>query len=75
MKSPVWRREVFDLPIPERLDLVEDLWDSITAEAHALPITAEQREELDKRIAAGENEAFPGDSWADVRSRIIRRSD
>jgi putative addiction module component (TIGR02574 family) len=72
MKSPAWR-EVFDLPIPERLDLVEDLWDSIAADAAAVPVTAEQREELDRRIAAGERDGFSGDSWADVKSRIIQR--
>jgi putative addiction module component (TIGR02574 family) len=72
MKSPAWR-EVFDLPIPERLNLVEDLWDSIAADPEALPITAEQREELDERIAAGERDGFSGDSWANVRSRIIQR--
>jgi putative addiction module component (TIGR02574 family) len=72
MKTPEWR-ELFDLPIPERLDLVEDLWDSIAADSEALPVTAEQREELDKRIAAGERDGFSGDSWTDVRSRIIQR--
>jgi len=72
MKTPVWR-EIFDLPIPERLDLVEELWDSIAADANALPITAEQREELDRRIAAAERDAHSGDSWTDVKSRIIQR--
>jgi putative addiction module component (TIGR02574 family) len=72
MKSPAWR-EVFDLPIPERLDLVEDLWDSIAADAESVPITAEQRAELDKRVAAGERDPSSGSSWADVRSRIIQR--
>jgi putative addiction module component (TIGR02574 family) len=72
MKSPAWR-EVFDLPIPERLDLVEDLWDSIAADAESLPITAEQRAELDKRIAVGERDPSSGSSWADVKSRIIQR--
>lgn len=39
------------LPIKERMDLVEDLWDSIAADQDALPLTAAQRALLDERLA------------------------
>jgi putative addiction module component (TIGR02574 family) len=41
-----------DLPLEERLRLVEDLWDSIAAEQEKLPLTPKQRVELDRRLAA-----------------------
>lgn len=40
------------LTVDERIKLVEDLWDSIAADQGALPITADQRTELDRRLNA-----------------------
>lgn len=43
--------EINQLDLSERLQLVEDLWDSVAARATTLPITEAQREELDRRLA------------------------
>ena len=61
------------LSIPERLELVEDIWDSIAQDADALPLTAEQRAELDRRWA--EHERDPGSAipWEKVRDELYRR--
>lgn len=40
------------LPIDERIRLAEDLWDSVAADQGALPLTAEQKAELDRRLDA-----------------------
>ena len=40
------------LSIPERLQLVEEIWDSIAPSLEQLPLTQEQRDELDRRLAA-----------------------
>jgi len=42
--------KIHDLPLEERIKLVEDIWDSIAAEQEALPLTSEQRGELDRRL-------------------------
>ena len=39
-----------DLPIEDRLKLIEDLWDSIAAEQEKLPLTTAQKKELDERL-------------------------
>ena len=39
-----------NLPIEQRLHLVEALWDSIAADRQALPLTDDQRAELDRRL-------------------------
>lgn len=39
------------LPVDERMKLVEALWDSIAADQHALALTPDQKAELDKRRA------------------------
>lgn len=40
------------LTVDERIKLVEDLWDSIAVDQSALPVTADQRTELDRRLNA-----------------------
>ena len=49
-----------DLPLNDRIQLVEDIWDSIAAEQHSIPITEEQRRELDDRLKAYELSGDPG---------------
>jgi putative addiction module component, TIGR02574 family len=62
--------ELRKLPVPERLELVESLWDSIAADADQLLLTERQAEELDRRLA--EHEANPGESisWQKLRDRL-----
>jgi putative addiction module component (TIGR02574 family) len=60
------------LPVVERLQAVEDLWDSIAEESNqALGLSLEQRVELDERL--DDLEANPHDSllWEKVRSKIL----
>ena len=40
------------LTVPERLQLVEDIWDSIARDAVPLPLSGDDIEELDRRSAA-----------------------
>ena len=62
------------LPIVERIRLVEDLWDSIAADQVALPITDQQRAELDRRLDAYESDGIKGrvasEVIADIRKRL-----
>jgi len=58
------------LPVPERLELVESLWDSIAADADQLLLTDKQAEELDRRLADHEANPAAGTSWQEVRDRL-----
>ncbi|MBS0571619.1 MAG: addiction module protein [Proteobacteria bacterium] len=62
------------LPVAQRLDLVEELWDSIAADQGALPLTDAQRAMLDGRLDAYEIDGNPGrpadDVVADIRNRL-----
>jgi len=63
------------LSIAERLQLVEDIWDSIAAEADlaTLPLSEEEKALLDERLADLEANPEAGASWPEVRARIINR--
>ena len=61
------------LTIAERLQLVEDSWDSIAADADAdaLPLTDAERAHLDERLADLHANPDAGVPWPDVRARIL----
>lgn len=61
------------LPLDERIQLVEDLWDSIAADQSALPLTPEQRAELDRRLDAYEADGDPGRPAEEVIEEIRRK--
>ena len=63
-----------ELPVEERIRIVEDLWDSIAADQKALPLTADQKAELDRRLDAYEVDKNRGrlaaDAVADIRRKL-----
>lgn len=65
--------DLLELPVSERLRLVELLWDSIAAVPETLSIPDELKAELDRRLADFEADPEGGSSWEDVRSRILQR--
>jgi putative addiction module component (TIGR02574 family) len=69
----VSREELRKLPIAERLELVEELWDSIAHESEQLALTQAQRDELDRRFADYEANPGEGVAWEEVRDRIRTR--
>jgi putative addiction module component (TIGR02574 family) len=66
--------ELLKLSPAERIQLAEDLWDSVAAQPESLPpLTDEQRQEVERRIA--EHARDPGSAlgWEDVRARLWSR--
>ena len=68
----VSREELQKLPLAERLELVEELWDSIARESEQLALTPAQMEELDRRFADYEKNPDEGVAWDEVRDRARR---
>jgi putative addiction module component (TIGR02574 family) len=64
--------EILELPIAERIRLVELIWDSIAAVPEAVPISAELGAELDRRLAEFEADPEAGSAWEEVRKRIVQ---
>jgi putative addiction module component (TIGR02574 family) len=62
-----------ELPLDERIKLVEDLWDSMAAEQKALPLTVTQRTELDRRLDAYEADGSPGRLASEVLADVRRK--
>ena len=58
------------LSIPERILLVEEIWDSIAATPDEVPLSDAQRVELDRRLAAYEADPQAGSNWEEVKARL-----
>ena len=66
--------DIVELPVAERVRLVEAIWDSIASAPEALPLTDWQREELDRRLAEFEADPDSGSTLEQVFARIRRNS-
>jgi putative addiction module component (TIGR02574 family) len=58
----------------ERLQLAEDLWDSVAAEPSDLPpLTEAQCREIERRLAEHAKDPTRAADWQDVRARLWSR--
>ena len=68
--STLVKADVLGLSVPERIQLVEDIWDSIAELPEEVPLTDEQKAELDRRLDAYHQNPNEGSPWGVVRERI-----
>ncbi len=71
--SALTQANVLSLSIPERIQLVEDIWDTIAEIPEEVGLTEEQKAELDQRLAAYHRNPDEGSPWGMVRERIRSR--
>ena len=68
--STLTNANVLSLSIPERIQLVEDIWDTIAEMPEEVVLTDEQKAEIDRRLAAYHQNPDEGSPWGMVRERI-----
>jgi putative addiction module component (TIGR02574 family) len=61
------------LPVPDRIKLVEDIWDSIADEPDEVSLSAEQKRELDRRLELMRKNPGRGIPWEEAKRRILER--
>jgi putative addiction module component (TIGR02574 family) len=61
---------VLELPVEERIKLVEEIWDSIAEFPEAVPLTEEQKNELDRRLELYRNNPNELMDWDRVKEVI-----
>ena len=62
--------EIKQLDISERLQLVEDLWDSVAVRAAEFPISEAQKAELDRRLAQHHKEPLRGVTLYQIAQKL-----
>lgn len=66
-------KNILSLSVPERILLVEDIWDSIAEIPEEVSLSAAQKQELELRLAAYHQNPNAGSPWSAVRERIRNR--
>ena len=59
-----------DLSIPEKIHLVQDLWDEIARSPGNVELTPEQREEAERRLLEHERHRKANSSWEEIKRRL-----
>lgn len=62
--------DILQLSVPERIQLVEDIWDSIATTPDQLILSEAQRQKLDHRVEAYRQNPDAGIPWTEVKERI-----
>jgi len=63
--------EINKMSVDERIQLAQTLWDSIPETTEELPLTTSQKQELTRRLAEYRNNPAIGDSWENVKKKIL----
>jgi len=71
--STLIKADILSLSIAERIQLVEDIWDTIIELPQEVQLTDEQKIELDRRLDAYHQNPDEGSPWGEVRDRIRSR--
>jgi putative addiction module component (TIGR02574 family) len=62
--------DILQMSVAERIQLVEDIWDSIAASTDSVPVTDAQKEELDRRLEAYARNPGEGVSWDELKEKV-----
>ena len=63
--------ELLELPVDQRLQLVEAIWDSLAEVPEAVPISDNVREELDRRLAAYYEDPSSARPWREIKAELF----
>jgi putative addiction module component (TIGR02574 family) len=73
MSSTIQSLGIDRLSVPERIALVQEIWDSIAAEAEQAPLSEAQRQEVDRRLAAHRANPQAAVPWEQVEAEALAR--
>lgn len=66
-------KKATQLPVADRIKLVEDIWDSIADEPNDSAFTPAQKRELDRRLDSMRKNPGRAVPWSEARQRILKR--
>jgi len=62
--------DILEMPVQERIQLVEIIWESIAAVPHAIEVSPELKTELQSRLADFDQNPEAGYSWDQVKTHL-----
>ncbi|MFQ5456662.1 MAG: addiction module protein [Nitrospirota bacterium] len=65
--------DTLELSIPERIQLVEDIWDTIAAKTESVELTEDEKKIIDGRLEAYHQNPNLGSPWDEVFKKITSK--
>jgi putative addiction module component (TIGR02574 family) len=65
--------QIRHLSIPEKVLLVQDIWDELLEETNEFPISAAQKTEIQRRSEADKENPAEARAWTEIRDEILGR--
>ncbi len=65
------RKQIFSLSVPEKILLVEDIWDSIANNEESVELTDEQKNTVKRRSKELKENSAIGREWHEIRDESI----
>jgi putative addiction module component (TIGR02574 family) len=62
--------DILQMSVAERIQLAEDIWDSIAAVPEALPLTDAERQELNRRLELHARNPDEGIPWDELKEKV-----
>ena len=64
-------KQARNLSIPDRIRLVEEIWDTIAEENEAFELTDAQKRELDRRLSLAKTNSGQGRTWDEIKAEFM----
>lgn len=74
MAVDVMKLPIDHLSVEQRLDLIGRLWDSLNETPSQMPITLEQKSEIERRLARDKRDPMQGIPWEAVFNGALSRT-
>ena len=66
--------EIFELSVAEKIQIVEDIWDSISNAPEELTLSEAEKSELDKRLESYKQNRNEGIEWETLKKNLSLES-
>jgi putative addiction module component (TIGR02574 family) len=65
--------QIRHLSVPEKVLLVQDIWDELLEETSEFPISTAQKTEIQRRSEADKANPAEARAWTEIRDEILER--
>ena len=63
--------QIMPLTVAERLQLIEEIWNSISNNDSEIVLTSAQQQEIDRRLESSNDVKNQGKSWQEIKQKFI----
>jgi putative addiction module component (TIGR02574 family) len=73
MSRKVTVKDTLEMSVSDRIKLAQDIWDSITLDPAAIPVSEAERQEIERRLDEYERNPHATIPWDEVKKQVLGR--